>query len=175
MGFINGIPGDWTRQQVQELVEQWGNVVALHIRMSQQCAGNYDGVGFVQYRDPEELQRAIRECNRNRYEGKGKDPKTRKWTKEIRLRIDRSTREFDMINLEEDRRKDWESRGRGGVGGISVTGPRVCTSEDMGIWNAVMHHDENRWWGISPWEIAGRPDPEGNLNSPVLDYPRRGV
>ena len=73
-------------------------------------------MGFVQYRDPEELRRAMRECRGERFKGKGKDPHTRLWAQPIGMRIDRSTREFDMINLEEDRRRDWETRNRGGAG-----------------------------------------------------------
>ena len=152
---------------------RFGNVVAAHFRMSTDYPGNSDGTGFVQYRDPEDLARAMRECNARRFCGKGKDKgNDYKWTKEIRLRIDRSTREFDIVNLEEDRRKDWELRNRGKPGFISVCAPRACTSENPGTWEAIMLSNENEWRGVSPWEIAGRPDREGNLQGPVLDYPR---
>ena len=172
-GFVNGIPGDWSRDRLLRTLMSFGNVVAAHFRMSTDYPGNYDGAGFVQYRDPEELSRAMRECNARRFCGKGKDKGNGyKWTKEIRLRIDQSHREFDIVNLEEDRRKDWELQSRGKPGIISACAPRVCTSENDGDWERVMFSTDNEWWGVSPWEIAGKPDREGNLREDVMDYPR---
>ena len=82
-GWVNGIPGTWSRASVLRTLEGYGSVVACHIRFSQDRgrAGQYAGVGFVQYRTPVELERAIQGCKGRRQMGKGKNPKTDQWEK----------------------------------------------------------------------------------------------
>ena len=103
--------------------------------------------------------------------GKGKNPKTDQWDKDISMHIDKSTREFDVVNIEEELKRSHEAIESGGKGSVGVIFPRVYTGNDGAMRQELMKHERDPWWIVSPWEIAGKPDPYGNRETEPMDFP----
>ena len=104
--------------------------------------------------------------------GKGKNPKTDQWDKDISMHIDKSTREFDIVNIEEELKRNHETVTAGSPGSVGVIFPRVYTGRDGELRQDLMKHTRDRWWTASPWEIAGKPDHNtGDLQTEPMDFP----
>ena len=87
------------------------------------------------------------------------------------MHIDKSTREFDIVNIEEELKRSHEAVEAGGKGSVGVIFPRVYTGTDGEMKHELMEHARDPWWIVSPWEIAGKPDPYGNKAAEVMDFP----
>ena len=87
------------------------------------------------------------------------------------MHVDKSTREFDVVNLEEELKRNHEVTTQGSPGSVGVIFPRVYTGRDGEMRQELMKHEKDRWWIVSPWEIAGKPDRYGNRETEVMDFP----
>ena len=103
--------------------------------------------------------------------GKGKSPKTDQWDKDISMHIDKSTREFDIVNLEEEMKRSHEATSQGNPWSVEVIFPRVYTGADGEMRTEIMKHTNDRWWMVSPWEIHGKPDRFGTRETGLMDFP----
>ena len=125
----------------------------------------YEGIGYVQFRHPGSLVNARREYYGDRHMGKGMDPDTDLWTKSISFRVGECTKEFDIQTLERDWNDHFNYLSRSLAGTMSVVAPRVCTATDRDLRDRIMEHTEDSQWRLSPWEIEGRPDRRGDLET----------
>ena len=105
------------------------------------------------------------------HRGKGKDPFTDRRTKSITMHIDKSTREFDVVNMEEELKRHQEALDAGRPGTMSVLFPRVCSSRDEELREWALGRTDDRWWGVSPWEICGKPEEDGTPTTEVIEFP----
>ena len=105
--------------------------------------GKYEGVGFVQFRTPLELQECLRAFPKRgrEYPGRGEDHDGN-WNKTIYLEVAPSTKEFDIQGIEVDWGVEWDhmtaNPPRGG--NMSVTAPRVCTHGELDCRDQIMEH-----------------------------------
>ena len=166
-GFINGIPGDWSRDHLYGELSRVGEIVGLHVRRA--ADGNYEGVGFVQYRWSTDLDEALREFAGNRHKGKGKT-RDGSWNNTIYLRLGPSHKEFDLEGIEDEIVQSWRTNMKGGKGSMSVTCPRVCTSDQPQDQEDIFERRDDRTWFVSPWEMLGMPDERGRLQGPRIRF-----
>ena len=150
--WINGIPGDWTRARLYDYLHTFGDIVGMHVRMSETDEGKYEGIGFVQFREPEELNECLRNLPKSgegNPTGRGTD-KDGVWNKPIKLEVARSSKELDIQGIEVDWNVARRGAREGDIGNISTANPRADTHADRGIREEVMDHTFDRLWGISP-------------------------
>ena len=116
-GFSNDPDTPTVRDDVLKRCEEFGPVVGFHVRVEEQ-SNRYHGCGYVQYRDPESLRRAIEGLSYHVPGSGGMRPKT--------IRIAPVSCEFNLQAL---------------LGPKSVSAPRVSLTSDP----AVMHNPEGKW------------------------------
>ena len=80
--------------------------------------------------------------------------------------MDHCTKEFDIEGLEGAWNRHWAELDVGRRGALSVVAPRVCTHDSKGVQESILQHRFDRMWQISPWEIEGKPGPDGKLAEP---------
>ena len=85
-GYINGSPGDMSREEMVDKFAEFGDIVAVHARLAadrDKAPYYYEGIGYVQFRDPESLARCKEEYREENHFGIGVFKDTIHWGKRI--------------------------------------------------------------------------------------------